>query len=313
MRHKNHQINDRIHRNENQGIKKYLFLCTLFFFCNICTKTTTIIVAFSTLFEPDEAQIEQHIRDKIGIMGGIRLFFSGIPSKEEGKRDYFELLNSINLPASAHTKSIKSALQSPYYPWEKEYAFPPILRYNVLTKTLAEERETYAYVSQKIESANHLSSGKRKINQGLIDFVFQSKRMNPILIPIKPMINLMRSLKKQGYQLILIANAPGYGWETFLRDYPQAQVLSELFQKENMFISGIDGVFAQSETMYTKIITQKNLTPNKCLVIDSNVNNVRYPRKIGMKTIIFNTLHYKFKSFNTAFQKLLTSEPKEKP
>ena len=121
----------------NVSAIKKLFLVIILGFCQeVCPKITTIILAFSSLFEPDEVHIEKHIRSKLGIARSIGLLFSGIPTKEETKKSYFEILNSFPPDLAKKNKTLKkNILASSYFPWEKEYAFPPLLRYYMLTQT----------------------------------------------------------------------------------------------------------------------------------------------------------------------------------
>lgn len=271
-------------------------------------KITTVIIAFSTLFEPNEAIMEQHIRSELGVTGSIRLLFSGIPTKEEIKQSYFETLNAMHLDGLQCDATCKTTLQSGYAPWEKEYQFPPILRYLFISSTADQEQKLYRSVTEQLEAMETVPISRKRILQGIIDFVCQSKKMNPIMQPVKPMINLVKWLKKKGYNLILIGNVPGHAWKTFMHDCPQARIISDLFNKENIFISGLEGVYAQSPQMYTKIFKKNDYTPEECLVIDNNTNNLRYPIQKKMKTIVCNTKKSSMKSFNAQLKKLLAAD-----
>ena len=282
-----------------------VLLGTWLFYLPLVAKTTTIIIAFSTLFEPNEKAIEKHIKSKLGVANSISLLFSGIPTKEETKEQYFEFLNEISLDLFEPLPLQKKAVTIPSLPWEKEYQMPRILCYYLVTKTRQQEKSIYATLVEQINSSVALSGSHKKIYQGIIDYLFQSAQMNPIMQPIKPMIRLMQSLKKRGYRLVLIGNVPAYAWETFLRDCPQAKIISKLFKPDDIFISGMQGCLAQSEEMYTAILRQNRLDSRKCLVIDIHKKNLDYPRKKGMKSIVANTGPSQFNLFKRSLQTLL--------
>lgn len=286
-------------------MNKALLLLTIFAAQNISStdqsQQKTVIFSFNTLFLPNEAKIEQHIREKVGLWYGLRLLLSGIPTAEEIKNETLTLLHEMPL---LNITIPHKTWQTEYVPWEGgAWRFPPILQQYQITSDYHDEELFHHAVNRYIIQKKSIKKSHKPILEGVMDFLF-SDHMNRVVEPIQPMIEVAKKLRNKGYIIMLTAGVPGHAWDNFLAAYPQAQVLKELFTEKQRYISGKEHFLPTSRAMFEKIMDDHQLDPHACVVIGRYYHDLDYPRSIGMNTLIFDQ---KTTDFNRFYHELTTT------
>jgi FMN phosphatase YigB (HAD superfamily) len=270
-------------------------------------KTTSIkavVFTWCSIFEPDENDIERRVKERLGLLRSIGLLFKGIPKKEIIKKELFSLLNEIPVDANP----IDPLTWKTDYPsWETDYQLPPIFEQFLLTSTNEQEQVVYKKVFDFLDNTPNIpSDSRRKILKGVADFIFLNEYMNQSMQPIKPMIQLARKLKDEGYTLILVGNCPGYAWDQFLEHFEVAKIVTELFLPKNIFISGKEKVLKTSQEMIKKVLKNHSFLHQNYLVIECNEHNLKYPKQIGMHTVVFNPQKNNFELFKQQFDAIIS-------
>ena len=266
-------------------------------------KQKTIIIFFNVLFRPDEKEIEKHVRSSLSLLRSIGLLFSGIPKKDEIKHQLFSILHTIPLLTTIVTKPDR--WKSDYTPWDIDYQYPPILNQMITSSSHEEEQKIYDHVVSVIKYYPHLSKTHKIIITCIADFLFQSRRMNRALQPINDLVHLLQKLQREGHRLILIAGAPGYAWDAFKRDEPQARILHELFPTGYHYVSGKEHLLPTSPQIFEKIMRDHNLNPCDCMVIAHNYHDLAYAQQLGMHTCIFHPTKTRLAPFSSELEKFL--------
>jgi FMN phosphatase YigB (HAD superfamily) len=242
----------------------------------------TVIIFFNTLFRPHEKKMEEHVRKKLGIWYGLRLFIAGIPTPEEVRHELFYILHEI--PLLNNLSVPQEAWQTRFVPWEKSHPFPPVLNQQLTASTASDENKLYHHVQNYLYNKSNIQKTHRFILLAVTDFLFQANHMNPILEPIPSMIHLVRNLKQHNYQIILAAAVPGYAWDRFVFQ-PRLHIIQELFPPDQCYVSGKLHLLPTSPAFFNLILEEQNLKPADCIVIAQHYHDLDYPRSIGMKTI----------------------------
>lgn len=287
-----------------KNVSKYTSVLTMFLFFAFCNAQPkkTIIISFNVLFKPNEKTIEKHVRESLSIFRAIGLLFSGIPSKEEIKRHLFSTLQEISL---ANISIDQQKWQTPYAPWDVDYAYPPILNQFVTSTTLEQEKAIYTKIVHHIRRHPHIGSTRKIILKAIADFLFQSQWMNKAMEPVPEMVRLMQYLKNEGHTLILISGTPGHAWDIFLKYAPQSQALHMLFSHDTMYVAGHKNILQTSPEMYALILEEHNLDPADCIVIAHNNHDLRHPKEMGMHTCVYTPQH-NFENFCHSLKNFLT-------
>jgi methionine salvage enolase-phosphatase E1 len=272
------------------------------FFNSAHARTTTIIMALDSLCATDEKVIEKEIRSSLSIGTSIGLLFSGIPSKNVVHKQLFSLLEQIPLvPSATDPQSWKTS----YIPWDENEPHPPILNQMLTSSTQKEENLIYETVINFLQAQHKLNKGRKIILTTIADFLFHSGKLNQVTQPVEAMVDLVKKLHHDGYTVILTAGVSGYGWDTFLTDYPQGKVVASLFAPSDRYISGKERLLPTSEKFYQKIMRERHLAPQECVVVGNNQHDLAYPKKIGMKTLVYNPQETNFTNFSEKLMKTI--------
>lgn len=252
---------------------------------SIYNDTKAIIVMLDTIFYPDETKIEQEIRRKIGIGKGIGMLLSGIPSKEEAKDEFFAALNNVPL---AKISVPNATWQTPYVEWEDEYKYPPILNQSLIAATSEDKKAIKDIINRKLRRSRDFKKAHHSIIQASIDYTLDTPLILNTLSKNEHMIKLLQELKNKGYQLILVAGMSGPTWDSFIKSYESSEALHEIFENDDIYISGKEHKLPTSPALFDKIIKQRHLNPAQTIVIGDNKHNLAYPDKRGMITFVYD-------------------------
>ncbi len=100
-------------------------------------------------------------------------------------------------------------------------------------------------------------------------------------IPIKKSIEIIKKLKGS-YRLLLLSN---FDKETFAQLYTRYRPIFDLF--DGMVISGQVGLLKPYKPVYQHLLNSYKITAEETIFVDDQEENLREPRKMGLKTILY--------------------------
>jgi FMN phosphatase YigB (HAD superfamily) len=113
--------------------------------------------------------------------------------------------------------------------------------------------------------------------------------LNPAVIgditePIRPVVVLAKSLHDNGYPLYLCANCPTEFYQALEKKYPD---IMKLFK--GTIISSKVHLVKPEKQIFQLLLDTYKLTPEKCILIDSQRNNIDVAHEMKMQTITYET------------------------
>jgi len=121
----------------------------------------------------------------------------------------------------------------------------------------------------------------KKITNYEFDEREMKKNILSLYKPIKPVINLIKRLKKK-YKIGLLTNN-----NVWLEEINKKYKLYRLFDE---IVNSFDVKATKpSKKIYSIILKKLNVKPNECIFIDDKKENVVAAEKIGMKGIVYKT------------------------
>lgn len=272
-----------IHGNSNQSMP---------------SEKEAIIITLDTWFYPNESKIEKRIREKISLFQGLRLAGT---EKDEVKDEFFKVLEETPL---AQISIDDETWKTPYVLWDENYKHPPILSQSLVAQTKEDKKIISNLIRRTVRKSRAFPRAHRTLIQLSIDYAIETPLIIDTMSQDAQMTDLLKELKKEGYQLILIVSMSKPTWQTF-DTCPPARIISNIFDKENLYISGIEKKLPTSPAIFNKIIKQHHLNPNNTIAIGDNKHNLDYAREQGMKTIIYNPQKSDFNNFEKQLNAVL--------
>lgn len=156
-------------------------------------------------------------------------------------------------------------------------------------------------IEERLYKLIFLSDEWNELDRGSIDYeiaekIFKTKapdlkneisivldKWHEMLTPIKPNVDLLKSLKDYGYNIYYLSNF-------------QKDIYEKMYHKYDFLRIGNGGVISyQVNTLkpdhfiYTILLSKYNLNPNETLFIDDNLDNIEEAKKIGFHSILFTS------------------------
>jgi len=135
-------------------------------------------------------------------------------------------------------------------------------------------------VLRQIRKSPH-STAIKNLFRSITRLMFDPETLANSQTPIKPMVDLAKKLKKNGYKLYVLSN-----WETdsFKSLKKQHAELFNMF--DGIMISGQEKMGKPNSELYTRLLEKYNLDCAQCAFIDDEVNNTQAAEKLGIQSII---------------------------
>lgn len=99
----------------------------------------------------------------------------------------------------------------------------------------------------------------------------------------KPVISLVKKLRSK-YRVLLLSDMPSEWMDWLEKKFG----ISKNF--DDVFVSGYMGAAKPKSLIYKKMLQKTGLKQSECVFIDDRWQNLEYPKKIGMKTILFENV-----------------------
>jgi len=98
-------------------------------------------------------------------------------------------------------------------------------------------------------------------------------------------------LLKRNYRIVLLTDVPKE-WFIYLNNrLDLKKVFSDIFVSYKIKLGKphLVGTISKNVQIYHYVLQKLNVSSNECLLIDDHVENLVYPKKLGMKTILFKS------------------------
>ena len=279
-----------------------------------------ILVNLVTLLCPDRAKQEAHIKKNLDYVSLVGL---GACSLQEDldksiKTTLFSMLSKIEIPptiAYDHTTDL--------YIDDKLVA-PRILCAFCTTKTKEDANMIYEHIKDHFNKQDNpfkngetksggwfssfmpdFSSIKFDLLLKALDFVFNDERRSTVLELCNTMLAILERGKNEhnDLEIIITANMSDQSCRELLKTNNLNDFLTVIHTSDQV------GYLTPHKEFYAKLIQEKNIKPEECLVIDDHKENLIGAESLGMRTV------YKYNNdqFHDQLKMILASKkPSEK-
>ncbi|HSW76640.1 MAG TPA: HAD family phosphatase [Candidatus Saccharimonadales bacterium] len=135
-------------------------------------------------------------------------------------------------------------------------------------------------VLREIRRSNHSDSVKN-LFRSITRLMFNPKTFANSQKPIKPMVDLAKKLKKNGYKLYVLSN---WDEESFRLLKKQNTEIFNLF--DGIMISGEEKLGKPNPEIYKRLLEKYNLDCRECTFIDDESNNTQAAQRFGIASIV---------------------------
>ncbi|MCL4361632.1 HAD-IA family hydrolase [Candidatus Dependentiae bacterium] len=147
----------------------------------------------------------------------------------------------------------------------------------------------------------------------IIKNMFDQQKLSENTKLISDMLDILKELKKQNYELFILSNWSKDSFEIFYNS-EHAQEIFELFKSDHIFVSGITGFMKPANSAYQNLLgyafAKYGIQPEECVMIDDQPENIEAATKFcGMHGILFDQDFTKFRSELEKFN-ILQQQPK---
>jgi putative hydrolase of the HAD superfamily len=142
------------------------------------------------------------------------------------------------------------------------------------------------------------SSRQEQLTRRTVEVIFNPTLFAQCMKPIKKGIQLLKECAVQTNpdgsarnQLYILSNWDAYSFEQMI----PSSALSELFgyfKPENIMISGRVGCLKPQPLIYETFLDQFNLTPENCIMIDDQEENLISAQELGMTGLLLEQRNY---------------------
>ncbi|MFA5998821.1 MAG: HAD family phosphatase [Candidatus Babeliales bacterium] len=135
-------------------------------------------------------------------------------------------------------------------------------------------------VLRQIRKSRHSDSVKN-LFRSISRLMFDPATFANSQTPIKPMVDLVKKLKKNGYKLYVLSNWDNESFTLLKKQH------AELFsQFEGIMISGQENMGKPNPELYKRLLEKYNLDCSQCAFVDDETNNTQAAEKLGINSIV---------------------------
>jgi len=132
----------------------------------------------------------------------------------------------------------------------------------------------------QIHKSNHPTALKN-LFFNVAYFMFDEECIAKSMVPVEPMVRLLKELKQSGYKIYVLSNWDPYSSAGIQKKY------TELFSHcDGVMTSGQEGITKPNPAFYQRLLTKYSLNPQDCTFIDDEPFNIEAARKLGINGIL---------------------------
>lgn len=269
----------------------------ILFFVFSATLLSPLFSLISSKQEP--LPIENVIFDLGGVILGNNSFTA---AKQIGLMKFLHYAATLHNPSSVYKRlleildQIKPLDEKMVLAYTPEGDRPlPQLFHDWLDNTLGcDEIITMIFSFADEHPEAFVNKAEKDLIKAAATMIFTPKHIAKSVRLIKEGVELIKECKKRGLNVFIISN---YNMETFeliYKTYPD--VFEDLFDQENIFISGDLGLHKPDIAVYQYLLDAHQLDPSSCVFIDDQKENIEAARACGIHGIL---CHQKKKWFSS--------------
>lgn len=188
-----------------------------------------------------------------------------------------KLMETMNLACSIENEALNARTPDGTKP------LPQLFRNWLSGKTSSSEtlKKTTSFVDAHPELfADRAEQNLIKIGAKL---AFTPKILAKASRPVKEAIKFIQECREQGLEVLILSNFDTQTYEQMKTRYPE---LFDLFDEENIFISGQLGLIKPDPRIYETVLAARNLDPRACVFFDDQQENVESAQACGINAIL---------------------------
>jgi len=138
------------------------------------------------------------------------------------------------------------------------------------------------YIEQIARQSHFRSVQEKNLIKHIVNIIFDSQQFTDLTKPIMPMIDLVKQLKKAGYQLLLFANVPIELYSAIETKYPEIIALFD-----GSITSCQTHILKPNKKIFEELLNTYQLNPNQCILIDEKKENAAAAQELGITGIVY--------------------------
>lgn len=208
---------------------------------------------------------------------GIARFFGYIatlhnPFKIEKK--LFDVLHQI--------KPLDTDAPEAYSPSGKHLLPQLIIDWLSGTYSCAEIRTIiYSYVKNNPDAFNDKSEARFLLKAAIT--IFTPEAIASTVYPSKAGIKFVKSCKEKGLNVYILSNFDAESFDIIQKKYPE---LFDLFEQENIFVSGHHKTAKPALPFYEILLNKSDIDPETCIFFDDQTENIQAAQTVGIHGIV---------------------------
>lgn len=148
--------------------------------------------------------------------------------------------------------------------------------------------QIHSFIDQNPEAFNNNS--EKQIIKTIITIMFTPKELTKTRTIIKEGFKFVKKCKEQGHELYILSNWDKESFELMREKFFE---LFDLFDEDNIIISGQIGLLKPDPKIYKYFLTKYNLDPQTCIFYDDQEINVKAAQKVGIHGVVCKNPSYK--------------------
>jgi len=134
------------------------------------------------------------------------------------------------------------------------------------------------------------SNMEKQIITNALTMMFTPELFTRTVKLFKGAVSFVKKCKENGHNLFILSNFDSESFEILKTMYPK---LFDLFEAENILISGDIGLIKPDPQIYAYLLDKFNLDPNNCIFFDDQEVNIEAAKKFGIHGIVCKNHDYK--------------------
>jgi len=149
------------------------------------------------------------------------------------------------------------------------------------------KEEVYTFMEQNPQLCN---KGEKELFKTIVDITFTPTKLTRIRTIVKESFSFAKTCKEQGHDLYILSNWDKESFALICERFPD---LFDLFDKDNIIISGEIGLIKPDPKIYDYFLEKYGLDPQQCIFFDDQEVNVKAAQKAGIHGVLCKGPNYK--------------------
>lgn len=144
-------------------------------------------------------------------------------------------------------------------------------------------REVNVFIEKLDKQKYFKNSREKKLMKSIFDIMFDPVTRLEITKPLAEGLAILKECKKAGYKVYVLSNMDEESMQLLQREY------ADIFKQFDGIVYSAHANVKQIkpyDPIYTHLLQQYSLTPDQCLFLDNQQENIEAAQKLGIKSML---------------------------